>query len=547
MDNNLSKLQIRARVLSALSDLKSDLTITQSGFLEYISTLKEIEDKDSLFDILIKELNKAQEITIEVIKATLSETIPHEYLKEKIISLLTSKQISDQNKYHLVQILKDIGSPIDYDKFFTYFSDPDSMLDYDTQKLLEIAIVNPETQIDFLDFLTALPDSDKLTLIDSLYEDYQDDNLANILIPILYSDFSSDVLKRTIEILGSTKSSIAIEPLEWVYDNSEDPAITALAKKNLNILKLAGASENKANTFYKLILSNSEVYKCYTTIPDGHGNQGIVFTRVREDETYQVFALVINHTYGLVDCFGFNMLGLSELERIISRFCKSEMKIEVSAEYCKTLINKAITLTKIMKEKFTYEFICWSLLIKDVEELGYSIEDWTKLNLKPIELNESKLKKLYNEDYLDKWFFTTSDSEQFKKMIDEFTLDADLNLKKIEDKIAEYFELIWESSLLQKLDVQIINTAYLINILGDTENAQTLYSILNDKKAKEEMMINIIKKSVYEHFALVRQNIKEVVFTTNIFRANKEKKDEKIDIKKVETIIKSIEAKWVNQ
>lgn len=547
MSNNLNKLQIRARVLSALSDFKSDSTLTQSNFLEYISNLKEIEDKDSLFDILIKELNKAQDITIEIIKATLSETIPHEYLKEKIIALLTSKQISDQSKYHLVQILKDIGSPVDYDSFFSYFSDPDSILDYDTQKLLEVAIVNPETQIDFLDFLTALPDTDKLTLIDSLYEDYQDDNLANILVPILYSDFSSEVLKRTIEILGSTKSSIAIEPLEWIYDNSNDSAVVALAKKNLNMLKLAGASEKRADTFYKLILSNSKIYKCYTTIPDGHGNQGIVFSRVREDETYQVFALVVNHTYGIIDCFGFNMISFPELERIISRFCKSEMKIEVSAEYCKTLINKAITLTKIMKEKFTYEFICWSLLIKDVEELGYSIEDWTKLNLKPIELNKSKLKKLYREDYLDKWFFTASDSEQFKTMIDEFTSDADLNLEKIEEKIDEYCGLIWDSSLCQKLDSQIINTAYLIYILEDIENAQTLYSILNDKKTKEEMMINIIKKSVYEYFVLVKQNIKEAGFTTNIFRAKKEKNDEKMDIKKVENIIKNIETKWVNQ
>lgn len=546
MDNNLNKLQIRAKVLSVLSDLKSDSALTQTSFNEYISSLQEIEDKDSLFDILIKELNKAQEATVIAVKATLVETIPQEYLKEKIIALLSSKQISDQNKYHLLQILKEIGSPIDYDKFFNYFNDPDSILDYDTQKLLEVAIVNPETQIDFLDFLKALPDSDKVTLIDSLYEDYKGDNLANILAPILYSDFDSSILKRTIEILGDTKSSIGVEPLEWVFDNSEDSFLSSLAKKNLNLLKLSGASEKKANTFYKLILSNSEIYKCYTTIPDGHNNQGIIVSRVRNDETYQVFTLVINHNYGVVDCFGFNLISLSELERIVTRFSKNEMKIEVSAEYCKTLINKAITLTKILKEKFSYEFICWSLLTKDVEELDYSLEDWTEKNIKTVELNDSKLKNFYNKDYLDKWFFTTADNEEFKKMIDELFLDKDLTLKKVESKIDERYSLIWSDFIIQNFDSQIVNTVYLIYQLGDIENAQILYSILNNKKAKEEMQLNIIKKSFYEYLVLTKQNIKEVAFSTNIFRVKQEKSEDKIDIKQVEAIIKSIESQWVS-
>lgn len=546
MDNNLNKLQIRAKVLSALSDLKSDSTLTHTSFLESIACLRDIEDKDSLFDILVKELNKARENTAILLKAILMETIPQECLKERIIAILGSKQVSDQNKYHLLQILKEIGSPVDYDKFFNYFDDPDSILDYDTQKLLEVAIVNPETQIDFLDFLKSLPDSDKITLINSLYEDYEGDNLANILAPILYADFDNSILKRTIEILGDTKSSIGVEPLEWIFNNSEDSLLSSLAKKNLNLLKLAGASEKKANTFYKLILSNSKIYKCYTTIPDGHNNQGIIISRVRNDDTYQVFALVINHIYGIVDCFGFNLLSLPELERIVARFCKNESKIEVSAEYSRAIINKAVTLTKILKEKFSYEFICWSLLIKDVEELDYSLEDWAKQNLKIVELNDSKLKYFYSQDYIDKWFFTTTDNEPFKKMLDELFLDKDLTLQKIESKINECYSLIWTDSILQKFDAQIINTTYLINQLGDIENAQILYSILNNKDAKEEMQLNIIKKSVYEYLVLTKQNIKESAFSTNIFRIKKEKSDDKINIKQVEAIIKSIESQWVS-
>ena len=40
----------------------------------------------------------------------------------------------------------------------------------------------------------------KEILIDSLSNDYQDDNLANILFPILYSDFSRDVILKVLDI-----------------------------------------------------------------------------------------------------------------------------------------------------------------------------------------------------------------------------------------------------------------------------------------------------------------------------------------------------------
>ncbi len=547
MTQSLNKLQIRAKILTILSDLKTYKSITQSIFSDSILPIKEIEDKEAVFDILCRELNKPQDSFVTLVKATMLETIPEEFLKDKIFSLISSQRISDQAKYHLVQILRDLGSPIDYDQFFNYFDDPESILDYDTQKLLEFAVVNPETQIDFLDFLSSLPDSDKLTLIDSLNEDYTGDNLANILAPILSCDFSEEVLKRSIEILAESKSSLVLAPLEWFTKNSVNAALLSIAKKSIKMLKLSGASVEKADKFYKLALSTSKVHRCYTTIPDGHNNQGIIFSRIREDKTIQMFALVISNIYGIIDCFGFNFLLEEEFERIISRFYKNDIKVEVSPEYCKYITNKARNLSDIFKEKVNYEFLCWNLLLKDTKELKLSIEDWVEENLKVIQVNEQNISKLFNNDYSSKWFFTPEDSEPLAKLIDEISKEGEhISITIIESKINDYYNQIWDVSTEQQLDGKIINTAYLIAQLNDIDSANSLYSILFSTKYKHEMMQEILKKSIYEYLLSLRQEYKEKKFNTNIFRLKKENDQEKFKLKTIEKMIKEIEEAWTN-
>ena len=59
--SQLSKLQIRAKVLSVISELKSVLSYNEELLSKFIEELKDIEDKGSLFDIFIKEYIKMLE------------------------------------------------------------------------------------------------------------------------------------------------------------------------------------------------------------------------------------------------------------------------------------------------------------------------------------------------------------------------------------------------------------------------------------------------------------------------------------------------------
>ena len=543
----LNKLQIRAKVLPVLSDLRADLNLDVNSFILKVKDLKEIEDKKTIFDIICKELSREIEDKYsDILRAMAIELISRDLLEEYTMEVIKSPNYSDMLKYRLIQMLKTIGNETDYQTIFEYLEDADKIINYDTQKLLEYAVINPETQIDFLDFLAALPKEDKPLLINSLAEDYNGDNLANILNPVLYADFPKNTLLETINILGNTKSSLSIDSLEYLYSITDEPDIKTACKKSLNLLKLSGAAREKAEYFYKQTMTSSAPYRCFSCLPDGHYNQGLIFSRKRPDGNLMMFALVISKKYGIVDSFGFFRLSEAEFERIVMRFSKDEIMFEIPPQYMKALVNNAFALTKARKETMKYEFTCWLTLMADIEPLEQTEEEWIKENINVIALNQKIVNLLYQSDYLDKWFFTVKDNDEFKELIDNYTEKENLTFEYIEEKAEEYFGKIWNEKTEKLFINNIITTCYLFGIAEFKDYSKILYSILFNEELKKNMQAEIIKKSIYGYFFNLKQNHKDFKFPANIFRSKKEVKEKEIDIKTAEKIIREIEEKWVN-
>ena len=541
----LNKLQIRAKVLPILSDLRADSSLDVNSFIFKVKDLKEIEDKKAIFEIICKELSRdIEDKYADILRAMIIELLSKEQIEEYTMEVLKSPSQTDMLKYRLIQMLKTIGNDMDYQTFFEYLQDADKIINYDTEKLLEYAVINPETQIDFLDFLSALPQEDKPLLINSLANDYNGDNLANILNPVLYADFPQNTLSETIEILGNTKSSLAIDSLEFLYEITENEDIRTACKKSLNLLKLSGATREKANEFYKQIMATSIPYKCYSCVPDGHYNQGLIFSRKRPDGVLMMFALVISKLYGIVDSFGFFRLSEPEFARIVQRFSRDEIIFEISPQYMKYLVNNAFSLTKSRKETMKYEFSCWLSLMADIEPSTQTEEDWTKENINVIPLNQKIVNLLYQTDYIDKWFFTVKDNKEFKELIDDYNAQETLTFEYTEKKAEEYFDKIWNENTEKLFADNIITTSYLFGVADFRDYSKILYSILFDEELKKNMQMEIIKKSIYGYFFNLKQTRKEFKFPANIFRSRKE--DNEIDIKTTEKIIKEIEEKWVN-
>jgi len=543
----LNKLQIRAKILPVLADLKADTRLSYDIFIQKTQELHEIEDKKAFFEILCKEMSKElDDKSTDIIRAMTLEFIPREDFEKWAQEVLESPKEPDLLKYQMIQILKTMGKNIDYQEFFEYLEDAESIINYDTEKLLEHAVVNPETQIDFLDFLAALQTEDKTLLIDSLSEDYTGDNLANILAPVLYSDYPENVLLKSVQILGDTKSSLAVDALEFLYEITDSDVLKTACKKSLSMLKLAGASKEKADAFYKKIMSESIPYACYTSVPDGHYNQGFIFSRKRSDGTLMMFSLVVSKIYGIVDAFGFFNLSVEEFERIALRFSKDEIRFQVSPQYCKMLLENALALTKKRRETMRYEFMCWSMLMCDIDVMDTKEEDFVKENIRQIQLNQKIVNLLYTTNYLDKWFFTIKDNAEFKSLIDEYINCEKLTFDYVEEKIAEYYDKIWNEETKNLFMQNIITTCFLFAYTDFKDYAKILYSIIFDEQLFTTMKEEIIKKSVYEYFFNLKQTNKEFKFPTNIFR-RKEEKQKEIDAKTVDKMIEEIEKKWVVQ
>ena len=470
-------------------------------------------------------------------------------MENALWNTLKSPTVSDFVKTVVLNILKDLGNKVDYDNLEEYFESPDDVIDADTKQLLHTAIMNPEAQIDFLDFLYSLHDADKKSLVQSLAEDYTEDALANILIPVFLHDPSSKVGQLALEELGQSKSQLALHALLEAKEYVDEEFLPAI-KRNISSLKLAGVREDNTLDFYKEVLSESKPYESYSSYPDGHGNQALIFSREREDETIQIVATVISDKWGIVDCFGFNQISKKEFSRIVERFYGNDLPVFINHTVLKTLLMNAEETVHKHGELMSYEYICWRNLLHDIPTepvpMQYILEDkfekktLTKKELDKICLAEETQKWFIDTDFSVKFYdFTEKLNNNFKK--DNYDIDLDEaieeDLSKLIDKDEEK---IWSK--------RIMNVAYLKYLANEKNLAGLFYALYFDEDAKHELFKNIIRKSIYEYYVSIKFKLDETKKTANLFRRNSDYEDE-ITITKAqaEKVIEKIEKAWVQE
>lgn len=535
-----NKLQIRAKVLSAIVGLQNN-SQNVDFIKQTIKDLSEISDKSTLLSVLSKEfLKENSEIKDYTIAFLMNELINKEALELHLFELLANPKIKDSIKAKVVSVLRENGKHVNYEQYVNYFENPDEIIDADTAKLLENARVNPESQIDFLDFMNALPDEEKEMLVTSLADDYDGDNLANILIPIILSQPYSDISQIAIKSIGETKSHLAYPVLKWLEENIDDLSVKSNIQKSLSLLKLSGVKEDITKEYYKKLLENSPVYKCLMNYPDGHGNNGIIFSRKNEAGFIQMFALVINDIDGIIDCFGFNEISEGEFNRILKKFYLNENIVEISPEICKYFICNAEKISRLKFKEISYEYIAWKSIINDID---YNEIDLTQ-NLKKVNLDEKLLNKLYEKSYFDKWFITTSDNEEFDKLTDTLVEKKSVSAELFLEEAKKVKDQIFTPVFLQHLNRRLVVSSYLDSISFNEFESSLLYSLTDDTEIKELFLTDILKKSIYEFFLNEKERYESLQKATTIFAQKANKDSAKIDIDFVKNSIKEIEEKW---
>ena len=159
----MNKIQIKAEILATLTALSTTMQPNAS----LLTDLKNIEDKKTVFEVLIKELQNSTDQKSILICWLLTELIDKEELNNELWNVIKAPEYNDHIKMIAFNMLKDLGNQIDYDVISCYFEQFNELINKETKELLDTAIMNPEAQIDFMDFLNAISDNDKIVLIKS--------------------------------------------------------------------------------------------------------------------------------------------------------------------------------------------------------------------------------------------------------------------------------------------------------------------------------------------------------------------------------------------
>lgn len=544
----LNKLQIKAEVLMVLSKLQTNIDAVNID--ETLKTLDAQEDKRAILDVLVKELTKSNEQKTILISFMALKLCDKTELENAFWDVLKNPAVVDSTKTIILNVLKDMGNKVDYDKMEQFFDNPEEVIDADTQRLLQVAIINPEAQIDFLDFINSLSDVDKKLLIQSLGEDYSSDDLANILNPLVLYTPTSELGKTAIEILGSTKSQLALHTLLETLDFVDEEEVLALVKKNISKLKISGVREDNADEFYKSVLS-SKFYQAYASYPDGHGNQALIFSRIRDDDeqngSIQMVAVVVSDTYGVLDCFGFNEISQIEFERIVSRFYGGDEHVYLDSHVIKSILASAEKLTRKQGGKIPYEYICWRNLLSDISVEAVPIELNLKSRLEQKALSDEDLEKIFMLDFIQRWFFDTDYSDEFKALVEVVNAKLSMNDFNIdlEAVVQENLSNIFSVEQKNLLDKRILMSAYLKYLAGSKDEAQLMYSLYFDEDKKSKLSENIIRKSVYEYYVTLKFKYKEEHKMTNIFAMKNKPKSFDLSEKQINLAISFIEKIWV--
>ena len=523
----LNPFEIKAEITKIISKLY-DVKDFENYAIHY-RTLDLQHDKNIITKLLFKEIPNIKPENVDIVKFLLIRYAERNELINHLWSIIKNNMTTSAMKIFALDFLRELDADWSYEECEQYLN-TDELVDNDTQKLLDKAIINPEVQIDFLDFIQALSQEDKITLLQSLHNDYSGDELANILIPVFLSQPDSETGKEALRLLGESRSQLAFHALNTSLDFvSED--VRPLVKKNLSILKLAGIREDNSLEFYKNILENSKPYRLNLTYPDGQGNQAMIFSRINENYKIQFVAIVINDYYGIKDCFGFNELSKFECDTIIDRFYRDEKSLEVSPEHFRTILYNAELISQKSKNwLLPYEYVCWKNLMADIKFEHKPLKDILDNMLAKREISHDEFNSVLNSDFSVHWFMDAHYSDEFEQFIaelnDNLKINEDVDLDKVVDK---NIDKVFYPEEKEVWSHRILNCAYLKLITGCPNEAEILYNIFYDNSLKTTFFKFILRKSIYEYYFGLQYNN-----DTGIF-----------DFNQLNRIVAAIESKWV--
>ena len=441
-----SKLFVRSEVMSVIHHLLANADLSKQERAKQIKRIRAIEAQDVVQEILIKELSRSPSgDTLHVIVELLMEIGHIDMLSDKLWDVIRDPNTTDEVKDAANLILRHLGDNSDPDLYLEYLDDPQGLIARETSRMLEVSSENPETLIDFVDFILSLNPEDQVRLVASLQRDYPSDHLVNLFVPLLESDPNPGLWEQLVVNLGETKSPRAAQSLQWLTQWPEErlPVPLKLVQKSLKQLQLAGALRETDSTAAdaEAIIKGTTPFRSYATLYDGIGNQGLLFSRQRANADIALLCVAINDTHGIMDCFGFYQLSEGDFQRIAEKFHEGATKIDVPPEYVARKLNQALELNRSLCHRIPYEFQCWLPLLSDITPASSTEsvldDEWIKASW------EDETYNLYQHPDFNSWFLEPGDEPIVTTVLNDVLASLQIVLESNQelDKVTLFAEL----------------------------------------------------------------------------------------------------------
>lgn len=501
---SLNKFELKALVFKIIDKIRNLKAVDEKILVETLDKLKSIKDADFEFisRLLIKEINPDNQKAGTAL-FYMADYLSPETTRDFVLSELNSIRVSDNKKIFLINMLSASGIKIPPEELNVYLNNPDEAINFETSRFLEGAKIDPDQQIDFLDFYFSSGDFEKKELINSIINDFSGDKLINVLSPLVLSMDDIESLTYCLDIMEKSSSMMCVKPLMYLSNFRNAPKISKRAAKILRKMEMKGIyTKDKYFEFYKNLLIDFEEPLFRVSFPDGNSNFSMVISRKNKNDGYYVLFIALNMTLGPFSCFGFSSLSKTEYETVLKRFFGDFRQITLNNDEAKRILSD-LTLKRILLNKIIpYEFYCWEKITDDIKPVDEPLGDLLVKGLSAHKLAESEKKMIYNSPFVENWFYRYSNSHSaFSLLIDEIAVFDKNNIDKIEELIEAYSK---DDGIIANLRLRLLYLSYFLKSGKYEDLADIFYSLSEDNDDMIEFAKNVLKRSVYEYVLVLR-------------------------------------------
>ena len=537
---SLNKFEQKALVFKCIDKIRFLNAVDEKILIETLDEIKAIKDADFDFisRLLIKEINPDYQ-KVGTALFYMADYLSPESTKDYVLNELNSSRVSDNKKIFLINMLSANGVKIPPEELDIYLNNPDEAINFETKKFLDGAKVDPDQQIDFLDFYFSSSELERKELLNSITNDFSGDRLINVLSPLLLTVDDIQTISYCLDITERTQSLMCVKSLMYLSLYKGSSKIAKRAAKILRKMEMKGIYDSdKLYEFYRNLMSDFDEPVCKVTFPDGNSNFSAVISRKTKQGAYYVLFAALNITLGPFSCFGFSSLSKSEYETVLKRFFGDYRQIVLPPSDAKRILfdltKKRISLNKIIP----YEFYCWERLTDDIKPSEFSLGELLIEGLKEHKIDDKEKKLIYNSPFVQNWFYRYSkNNSSFSCLIDKISYLNENNVAKMDEYVADAAK---DDSIVSNLKLRILYLSYFLKTGGYNDLADIFYSLFQDEANMIEFASNVLKRSIYEYMLVLR--LPKGASKSDIFKSVK-KSDKPVFNPK--NFIHYIEKNWV--